>query len=132
MWDPLSWMEPMWGFWWVIPLLGLLVCLAFFLCAARAAATAPCTMHEPPPMRRRLAATVFVDIAGSTSLLVHHPPEVVLGVVQGFMRLVTQVATAYAGSVKDFEGDGALLMLRSSRARSSRLTAPSSCLAPTA
>ena len=36
MWDPVSWMEPMWGFWWVIPFLGLLVCLAFFLCAARA------------------------------------------------------------------------------------------------
>ena len=73
---------------------------------------APCAMHEPAPMRRRLA-TVFVDIAGSTSLLVHHPPEVVLGVVQGFMRLVTQVATAYAGTVKDFEGDGALLYFAS-------------------
>ena len=35
------------------------------------------------PTRRRLA-TLFVDIAGSTSLLVHHPPEVVLGIVQGF------------------------------------------------
>ena len=64
------------------------------------------------PMRRRLA-TLFVDIAGSTSLLVHHPPEVVLGVVQGFMTLVTEVATAHAGTVKDFEGDGALLYFAS-------------------
>ena len=63
-------------------------------------------------MRRRLA-TLFVDIAGSTSLLVHHPPEVVLGVVQGFMTLVTEVASAHAGTVKDFEGDGALLYFAS-------------------
>jgi class 3 adenylate cyclase len=35
------------------------------------------------PTRRRLA-TLFVDIAGSTRLLAHHPPEKVLGVVQNF------------------------------------------------
>ena len=60
------------------------------------------------PVRRRLA-TLFVDIAGSTSLLVHHPPEVVLGVIQCFMGLVAEVAFAHAGNVKDYEGDGALL-----------------------
>ena len=65
-------------------------------------------------MRRRLA-TLFVDIAGSTSLLVHHAPEVVLGVVQGFMTLVTEVASAHAGKVKDFEGDGALLYFASTK-----------------
>ena len=65
-------------------------------------------------MRRRLA-TLFVDIAGSTSLLVHHPPEVVLGVVQGFMTLVTELASAHAGTVKDFEGDGALLYFASTK-----------------
>ena len=65
-----------------------------------------------PPVRRRLA-TLFVDIAGSTSLLIHHPPEVVLGVVQGFMALVTDVASAHAGIVKDFEGDGALIYFAS-------------------
>ena len=32
-------------------------------------------------MRRRLA-TLFVDIVGSTRLVVRHPPETVLGVVQ--------------------------------------------------
>jgi class 3 adenylate cyclase len=63
-------------------------------------------------MRRRLA-TLFVDIAGSTSLLIHHPPEVVLGVVQGFMTLVTEIASAHAGTVKDFEGDGALVYFAS-------------------
>jgi class 3 adenylate cyclase len=77
----------------------------------------PATKPAPPldaaaPVRRRLA-TLFVDIAGSTSLLVHHPPEVVLGVVQGFMGLVTEVAFAHAGSVKDFEGDGALIYFAS-------------------
>jgi class 3 adenylate cyclase len=64
------------------------------------------------PTRRRLA-TLFVDIAGSTRLLVEHPPETVLAVVQRFMRLVTEVALAYCGDVKDFEGDGALLYFES-------------------
>lgn len=64
------------------------------------------------PSRRRLA-TLFVDIAGSTRLLAQNPPEDVLGVVQRFMRLVTQVALAYCGDVKDFEGDGALLYFES-------------------
>jgi class 3 adenylate cyclase len=69
---------------------------------------------ETPPTRRRLA-TLFVDIAGSTSLLVHHPPETVLAVVQGFMKLVTVIASAHAGTVKDFEGDGALLYFASTK-----------------
>ncbi len=64
------------------------------------------------PARRRLA-TLFVDIAGSTLLLSHHSPETVLAVVQRFMRLVTEVALAYCGDVKDFEGDGALLYFES-------------------
>jgi class 3 adenylate cyclase len=63
---------------------------------------------EGSPKRRRLT-TLFVDIAGSTGLLIRNAPEVVLEVVQGFMALVTEVASAHAGSVKDFEGDGALL-----------------------
>ena len=77
-------------------------------------AVTPPSVRETPPVRRRLA-TLFVDIAGSTSLLVHHPPEVVLGVVQGFMSLVTEVASAHAGTVKDFEGDGALLYFASTK-----------------
>ncbi len=58
-------------------------------------------------MRRRLA-TLFVDIAGSTRLVVRHPPETVLGVVQCFAGLVSDVALAHGGQVKDFEGDGVL------------------------
>src|SRR4030095_11445118 len=69
-------------------------------------------MPETLPMRRRLT-TLFVDITGSTGLLIHHPPEVVLGIVQGFMTLVTAVATSHAGTVKDFEGDGALVYFAS-------------------
>jgi class 3 adenylate cyclase len=72
----------------------------------------PPSVPEAAPVRLRVA-TLFADIAGSTSLLVHHPPEVVLGVVQGFMTLVTEVASAHAGTVKDFEGDGALLYFAS-------------------
>lgn len=74
------------------------------------AATPP--LRATLPTRRRLT-TLFVDIAGSTSLLVHHPPEVVLSVVQGFMALVTEVASSHAGTVKDFEGDGALVYFAS-------------------
>jgi class 3 adenylate cyclase len=64
------------------------------------------------PARRRLT-TLFVDIAGSTLLLAQKPPEEVLAVVQRFMRTVTEVALAYCGDVKDFEGDGALLYFES-------------------
>lgn len=64
------------------------------------------------PARRRLT-TLFVDIAGSTRMLAHHPPETALSVVQRFMRLVTEIALAYCGDVKDFEGDGALLYFES-------------------
>jgi len=65
-------------------------------------------------MTRRLA-TLFVDIAGSARLLVHHPPETVLGVVRCFMDLVSDVALAHHGHVKDFEGDGVLLYFESTR-----------------
>lgn len=64
------------------------------------------------PTRRRLT-TLFADIAGSTRLLEHHPPETVLRLVQRFMHLVTDIALAYCGDVKDFEGDGALLYFES-------------------
>jgi class 3 adenylate cyclase len=64
------------------------------------------------PTRVRLA-TLFVDIAGSTRLLVHHPAETVLACIQRFMRLVAEVALAYCGDVKDFEGDGVLLYFES-------------------
>lgn len=64
------------------------------------------------PTRRRLT-TLFVDIAGSTRLLEQHPAETVLAVFQRFMHLVTDVALAYCGDVKDFEGDGALLYFES-------------------
>jgi hypothetical protein len=35
MWGPGPWGTPMWGFWWVVPLIGLLVCLAFLVMAIR-------------------------------------------------------------------------------------------------
>jgi adenylate cyclase len=63
-------------------------------------------------MLRRLA-TLFVDIAGSTRLVVRHPPETVLGVVQCFAELVTDIALRHRGRVKDFEGDGVLLYFES-------------------
>jgi class 3 adenylate cyclase len=63
-------------------------------------------------MRRRLT-TLFVDIAGSTRLVVRHQPETMLGVVQCFAELVTGIALRHRGRVKDFEGDGVLLYFES-------------------
>jgi class 3 adenylate cyclase len=60
------------------------------------------------PMTREIAV-LFVDIADSTSTVLHQPPEVALALVQRFMSLVTEVALAHCGDVKDYEGDGALL-----------------------
>ena len=82
--------------------------------AALSNATGGTALGRTGPVRRRLT-TLFVDIAGSTSLLVHHSPEAVLGVIQCFMRLVTDVAYACSGNVKDYEGDGALLYFESTR-----------------
>lgn len=59
-------------------------------------------------MRRRLA-TLFADIAGPTRPVVQHEPETVLEVVQCFAELVSDIALAHRGHVKDFEGDGVLL-----------------------
>lgn len=36
MWGPEPWMGPMWGFWWIFPLIGLLVCALFVIVIARA------------------------------------------------------------------------------------------------
>jgi class 3 adenylate cyclase len=58
-------------------------------------------------------SVLFVDIAGSTVLLLDRPPEAVLERFQRFMRLVTEVALAHCGDVKDYEGDGALLYFES-------------------
>jgi class 3 adenylate cyclase len=63
-------------------------------------------------MRHRLT-TLFVDIAGSTRLVVRHSPETMLGVVQCFAALVTDIALRHRGRVKDFEGDGVLLYFES-------------------
>ena len=34
MWGPGPW-GPMWSFWWIVPLLGMLLCLTFMVLAAR-------------------------------------------------------------------------------------------------
>lgn len=54
-------------------------------------------------------AVLFVDIADSTTTVLRQPPEVALAMVQRFMALVTDIALAHCGDVKDYEGDGALL-----------------------
>lgn len=56
---------------------------------------------------------LFVDIADSTATILHQPPEVALALVQRFMGIVTEIALANCGDVKDYEGDGALLYFES-------------------
>ena len=64
------------------------------------------------PIYRELAI-LFVDMADSTSALVQHAPDIALATLQQFMRVVTDVAVAHCGDVKDYEGDGALLYFES-------------------
>lgn len=64
------------------------------------------------PVRRELAV-LFVDMADSTSAVINLPPEDALAYVQHFMEVVTDIAIAYCGDVKDYEGDGALLYFES-------------------
>ena len=35
MWGPGPWMGPMWGFWWIFPVVGLLICLFFAIAMIR-------------------------------------------------------------------------------------------------
>jgi class 3 adenylate cyclase len=64
------------------------------------------------PTRKELTV-LFVDIADSTATVVTQPPEVALALVQSFMEVVTEIALAHCGDVKDYEGDGALLYFES-------------------
>ncbi len=64
------------------------------------------------PTKKELTV-LFVDIADSTATVLHQPPEMTLALVQRFMGLVTEIALAYCGDVKDYEGDGALLYFES-------------------
>jgi len=64
------------------------------------------------PAKKELTV-LFVDIADSTATVVRQPPEVALAFVQRFMGMVTEIALAYCGDVKDYEGDGALLYFES-------------------
>jgi class 3 adenylate cyclase len=68
--------------------------------------------QEGLPLRKELTV-LFVDIADSTATVVNQPPEEALAQVQSFMQIVTDVAIAYCGDVKDYEGDGALLYFES-------------------
>ncbi len=68
--------------------------------------------QQSGPTRKALTV-LFVDIADSTATVVNQPPEVALQFVQQFMEVVTDVALAYCGDVKDYEGDGALLYFES-------------------
>jgi class 3 adenylate cyclase len=64
------------------------------------------------PIQRELAV-LFVDIADSTRTVVRQPLEAALVIIQRFTRLVTEIALAHCGDVKDYEGDGAMLYFRS-------------------
>lgn len=58
-------------------------------------------------------AILFVDIANSTRILSRQSPARALSVLQHFTSVVTEIALAHCGDVKDYEGDGALLYFTS-------------------
>ncbi|HEV8717099.1 MAG TPA: adenylate/guanylate cyclase domain-containing protein [Candidatus Binatia bacterium] len=64
------------------------------------------------PIQQELAV-VFVDLADSTKTILRQPPERALATVQRVMEVVTDIALAHCGDVKDYEGDGALLYFAS-------------------
>jgi class 3 adenylate cyclase len=68
--------------------------------------------HQDLPITRELAV-LFVDLADSTRLLVQQSPTQALLLMQRFTELVTDIAVAHCGDVKDYEGDGALLYFAS-------------------
>jgi class 3 adenylate cyclase len=68
--------------------------------------------HQDLPITRELAV-LFVDLADSTRLLVQQPPTQALFLIQRFTEMVTDIAVAHCGDVKDYEGDGALLYFAS-------------------
>jgi class 3 adenylate cyclase len=65
------------------------------------------TQHGRPTTQE--IAVLFVDLADSTRLVLRQPADKTLALVQRFMTIVTEVALAHCGDVKDYEGDGALL-----------------------
>jgi class 3 adenylate cyclase len=68
--------------------------------------------HQDFPITRELAV-VFVDLVNSTRVLSQQPPAQALTLIQHFTELVTEIAVAHCGDVKDYEGDGALLYFAS-------------------
>jgi class 3 adenylate cyclase len=60
------------------------------------------------PLKQEMVA-LFVDMAGSTRLVLDRSPEAVLDIMQAFMGVVIDVGAYHCGDVHDFEGDGALL-----------------------
>src|SRR5215204_4062963 len=68
--------------------------------------------HQNLPITTRLAV-LFVDLVDSTRMLVQQPPTQALLLIQRFTEMVTDIAVAHCGDVKDYEGDGALLYFAS-------------------
>jgi class 3 adenylate cyclase len=60
------------------------------------------------PLKREMVA-LFVDMVGSTRLVLSRSTEEVLDILQAFMEIVIDVGAYHCGDVHDFEGDGALL-----------------------
>ncbi|MDQ6915610.1 MAG: adenylate/guanylate cyclase domain-containing protein, partial [Actinomycetota bacterium] len=58
----------------------------------------------------RHAATLFVDLVGSTALATQRSPAEVVALLNRFFSLVVDVVRAEGGLVNKFEGDGALCL----------------------
>jgi class 3 adenylate cyclase len=65
------------------------------------------------PLRREMVS-LFVDMVGSTRLVLSRSTEEVLQILQAFMEIVIDIGAYHRGDVHDFEGHGALLYFEGS------------------
>ena len=56
----------------------------------------------------RLVAVLFVDVIGSTTFAVNHPPEDVVETLNQYFDRVVEIVHKYRGIINKFEGDAAL------------------------
>ena len=58
---------------------------------------------------KKVMVPLFVDMVGSTRMVMDRSAEQVLALLQAFMEIVIDIGAYHCGDVHDFEGDGALL-----------------------
>ncbi|MDD4962421.1 MAG: adenylate/guanylate cyclase domain-containing protein [Gallionella sp.] len=58
----------------------------------------------------KLVTVVMTDLRGFSSISSSHPPEVVVGMLNDYLKEMTNIIFKYAGTVNEFIGDGILIL----------------------